>query len=261
MGPPALDHRHVLSAFRENGRRIQRPVGNSPREAKDAWNLQCNPYEESESVTDEEETGPEVTTVATAFRRFLEEVKATKEEATHLAYQRDLKWVEPRLGPKLVGQITRHDILRVMREGRAQGLNAKSITRRLMALRNAGAAIELKKGDWLKTTDRTVETYAAEEVRAFFNACTPDQRLLFQTFFSSGFRKREMSTLAWNDVDFRQRTLRVQVKPEYRFKPKNHEERTVPVPAVLIRRLAARRKQRPSFPGRVNNRESPVMNE
>ena len=116
--------------FRENGRRIQRPVGNSPREAKDAWNLQCNPYEESESVTDEEETGPEVTTVATAFRRFLEEVKATKEEATHLAYQRDLKWVEPRLGPKLVGQITRHDILRVMREGRAQRLNAKSITRR-----------------------------------------------------------------------------------------------------------------------------------
>lgn len=25
--------------FYENGRRIQRPVGNSPREAKDAWNL------------------------------------------------------------------------------------------------------------------------------------------------------------------------------------------------------------------------------
>jgi hypothetical protein len=104
--------------FRENGRRIQRPVGTSPREAKDAWNLQCNPGDESDRITDDDDARPESTTLAVAFRRFLEEVKGSKEEATHLAYKRDLKWVEPKLGPKLVGQITRHDILRVMGEGR-----------------------------------------------------------------------------------------------------------------------------------------------
>jgi hypothetical protein len=29
--------------FCGNGRRIQRPARNSPREAKGGWNLQCNP--------------------------------------------------------------------------------------------------------------------------------------------------------------------------------------------------------------------------
>lgn len=109
-------------------------------------------------------------------------MKASKEEVTHLAYKRDLKRVEPKLSPKLVGQVTRHDILRVMGEGREEGLNAKTITRRLivalMALRNAGAVIELKKGDWLKTTDHTVETCAPEEIKALFEACTPNQTLL-----------------------------------------------------------------------------------
>jgi integrase len=142
--------------------------------------------------------------------------------------------------------VKRSDILAVMVQGREEGLNPKTVTRRLivavMALRNAGAIIQLKRGDWPKTTDRDVEAYEAAELRDFFRACTPNHKLLFQTFLCTGFRKREISTMTWDDVDFRHRILKVRGKPQYGFKPKNHEERSVPVPPALIRRLAARQK-------------------
>ncbi len=232
--------------FYEDGRRVQRPVGNSPRDAKDAWNLRRSPKADLEPISEEDLPGPELTGVGIAFDRFLEEVKATKEKETYIAYRADLNWVTSKLGRRFVGEVTRQDILRVMSEGREANLNPKTVSRRLlvalMALRNAGAVINLKRGDWPKTTDKSVEIYEEDEMRAFFDACSPFEKLGFQTFLCSGFRKREVCTLTWSDVDFRQRTLKVQPKPEYHFKPKNHEERTLPVPPALVKRLLARKK-------------------
>lgn len=233
--------------YYEDGRRVQRPVGNSPREAKDAWNRHCNPDEDSQTFLSEENAGPTLTPVELAFERFLEEAKATKEPATYRAYRRDLNWVAPRLGPKFVSQVTRHHLLQVMGKGREENLDPKTINRKvvvaLMALRNANAEIEMKKGDWPKITEPIVQIYEPKELTAFFSACTSAERLLFETFLCTGFRKQEIATLTWNDVDFRQRTLHVRRKPEYRFKPKNHEERSVPVPSKLIRSLARWREK------------------
>lgn len=232
--------------FYENGRRVQHPVGTSPGEAKDKWNEHQSPGGDPAADLEADSLAPELTGVSVAFDLFLEEVKATKEKKTYEAYKADLAWVRKNLGRQFVSQVTRHDILGVMGKAREEGLNAKTFTRRiivaLMALRNAGAVITLKRGDWPKVTERSVETYERQEMEAFFGACNPLERLIFETFLCSGFRKREVSTLTWKDVDFKKRALRVQAKPEYRFKPKNHEERTVPVPASLIRDLAERKK-------------------
>ncbi len=129
----------------------------------------------------------------------------------------------------MVSKVTRHDLLRVLGQGREEGLDPKTINRKLivalMALRNAGADIEMQKGDWPKITEPIVEIYDARELTSFFRASGPQERLLFETFLCTGFRKQEIATLTWNDVDFEQRTVRVRSKPEYRFEPKNHEER------------------------------------
>jgi integrase len=227
--------------FYEAGRRVQQPVGSSPREAKDAWYRHCTPEDQTMSESEEEIIGPEQTSVRAAFDRFLDETKATKEHATFVAYRADLNWVLQRIGKQLVGQITRHDILRAMGNGRNEGLDTKTVNRKLivalMALRNAGATIEMRRGDWPKSTEPMVEKYDVGELKSFLKACTAHEKLLFQTFLCSGFRAREVATLTWSDVDFEQRTLRVRPRPEYRFKPKNHEERTVPVPLSLIRSL------------------------
>jgi integrase len=43
-----------------------------------------------------------------------------------------------------------------------------------------------------------------------------------------------MRHLTWRDIDFRTHVVRVTRKPLYGFKPKNKEEREVPVPESLI---------------------------
>jgi integrase len=204
--------------WREGRRRIQKPVGTSPREALDAWRVQCgqllvHPVPNSESAPAADGK------ITTAIEVFLLQVKATKNVATYRAYGTDLEWFAAKIAGQFVGQVTRQDILRVFGVGRDEKLNQKSINRRVMvgvmALRNAGAVIQLKKGDWPRTTDKGVEIYEHDELRTFFAACDADERLLFQTFLCSGFRDRELATLSWSDVDWRQHTLRVRSKPEY----------------------------------------------
>jgi integrase/recombinase XerD len=232
--------------YYEDKRRVQKPVGRSPREAKNAWYAKLTvPITESQNDEAQNST-PELTTVAAAFARFLEETRATKEDATYTAYRRDLEWVRANLKREFVNQVTREDFLRLLSMGREAGLNTKTITRRLivalMALRNSGAVISLQKGDWPKLTDKSIQTYDKRDIEKFFAYCDPGQRLLFQTFLCTGFRKREVNTLTWNDINFRERTVLVQPKTRYTFTPKNHEERAVPVPGSLIRELSKWKK-------------------
>jgi len=60
-----------------------------------------------------------------------------------------------------------------------------------MAMRGAGARLELKKGDWPKTTEVPVEAYEQEELKRFFAACDPHERLLFQVFYAPAFARRK----------------------------------------------------------------------
>jgi integrase len=46
-----------------------------------------------------------------------------------------------------------------------------------------------------------------------------------------------MRVLTWRDIDFRTQVVRVTGKPLYGFKPKNKEEREVPVPSSLVAAL------------------------
>jgi integrase len=235
--------------YYEHGRRVQKPVGTSAREAKDAWYRQCGGVP-SPDEAEESEAGVTDMTVAAAFERFLEEARASKQASTHRAYASDLSWVSGRLEPSLVSAVCRRDILRVMARGREEGLNEKSINRRLivalMALRNAGAEIRMKKGDWRKAVEPLVEIYERKQLTAFFAACTPREKLIFWTFLCSGFRKQELATLTWNRVNFEARTLTVEPHPEYGFSPKNHEKRSVPVPGALIRALASWQRKHPT---------------
>jgi integrase/recombinase XerD len=55
-------------------------------------------------------------------------------------------------------------------------------------------------------------------------------------------RDQEVAFLGWADMDTRRSTLRVSEKTALGFRPKNYQERTVPVPRVLIGILEEHRK-------------------
>ena len=86
--------------------------------------------------------------------------------------------------------------------------------------------------------DLPPEIYEPEQLDKFYAACNGD-KLLFQTFHKSAFRKQEMMYLEWSDIDPKKRTIRVVRKDEYGFRPKNGKPRWVVVPQWLIDELIA----------------------
>lgn len=235
--------------WRENGVRRTRPVGTSPREALDAWQLQSGILA-GDIEEPEEEAAPEASaskTIRAAVDAYLTEVKATKGDATWRAYSADLAWFEKITKKHYVDQLGRSDAMALFAAGREAGLNQKTINKRvivmLQAMRRAGAHIQLQKGDWPRTVDKQMEIYEPEEVSKFLSACDAEEKLVFQTFLCTGFRSRELSCLTWEDINWKSGTLSVRPKPEFEFTPKSYEERAVPIPTVLLEALRARWKQ------------------
>jgi len=237
--------------WREDGKRRTRKVGTSPREALDAWHLQCG-MRSGEIEADEVPAQPlRGLTVAEAIKRYLVDVKATKGERTFKEYRRQLEWFEARTTKKFISDLDRSDAMRMFAEGREERLrgvplNQKTINKRVIvmlnAMRSQGATIEMKRGDWPKTVEKKVEIYQPEELNRFFAACTPEEKLLFQIFLCTGFREREVATLAWSDIHWKEGKIGVSAKAELGFTPKSYEERTVPVPMALIAALRERKK-------------------
>jgi integrase/recombinase XerD len=238
--------------FSQQGKRRQESVGTVPREALEAWRTKLavltgliEPEEEPEVV----ERG---LTIDRAIQKYLVEVEATKSKSTLRQYTRELEWFRRHCKKQYVSQLDRSDAMALFAQGRKElfheePLNQKTINRRviimLQAMRNQGAVIVMKKGDWPRTIDKKVEIYQPEELKAFFTACDPEEKLIFQIFLLTGFREREEATLAWPDIDWKEGKLAVSAKPELGFTPKSYEERSVPVPMSLIDTLRERKKR------------------
>ena len=235
--------------WRENGKRIQKPCGVTPREALDAWRermaIEEGTIEEPDSEI--ENLSPAHVSVEDACQAYLAQVKARgRSKATLEAYTDDLEWFQKHLRRRIVGQVTRQDLIDVLGKGIDQGRSNQTRRRAvqvgLAALREAGAAIQMKRGDWPRKEEVNVEIYNPGDIQEFFLACSDEERLVFQTFLLTGFRDKEVATLRWQDINFHGRTIQVTDRPEYGFKPKNHEKRAVPVPIALIEKLRKRRR-------------------
>lgn len=237
--------------WREDGKRRTRPVGSSPREALDAWQFQSDIQAGEIEPEEEPADSGKGLTIDEAIDKYLIDIKATKGERTYKEYRNHLLWFRTRCAKRRIRELDRSDAMKMFAQGReervnGQPLNQKTINKRVIvmlgAMRSRGAVIELRKGDWPKTIEKKVEIYQPEELTQFFAACKPEERLIFQVFLCSGFREREVATLSWTDIHWKEGKLAVSAKPDLRFTPKSYEERTVPVPMSLIAALRDRKK-------------------
>lgn len=242
--------------WRENGKRMTLKVGASPRAALNAWYRQ-SAVQGGAMRAGREPRGPAGgLTIDAAVERYLVDIRATKSERTYREYRRQLEWFQARTAKRFVSELDRSDAMRIFalgREERVKGnpINQKTINKRVIimlnAMRSQGARIEMRRGDWPKTIEKRVEIYQPEELNRFFAACTAEERTLFQVFLCTGFREREVATLAWPDIHWKEGTIDVSAKPELGFTPKSYEERSVPVPMALIATLRERQQRSPSL--------------
>jgi len=237
--------------FKHHGKRRQESIGTVPREALEAWRTKCAVLTGLIEPEDEPEEVEQGLTIEQAIERYLVEVEATKGRKTYRQYRNELEWFKKHSKKRYVTQLNRSDAMALFAQGRKElvdgrPLNQKTINRRVIimlhAMRSQGAVIIMNKGDWPKTIDKKVEMYQPEELKPFFAACDPEERLIFQVFLCTGFREREVANLAWKDINWKEGKLAVSAKPELGFTPKSYEERSVPIPMALIAVLQERKR-------------------
>lgn len=159
-------------------------------------------------------------------------------------------------------QIEEADILRLDRAWQARGLAKTTRSNRYTTvrcfLRHAGVdpdrLIDKPTRQQLKSKPTTLpEVYKDEEVTALIAASSERHALVWEGFWKLGFRDEELAFLEWDNIDWRSKTAEIRFKPKGSFpwnhalewKPKDKEERLVPVPESLLIKLKAWREKYP----------------
>jgi integrase len=187
-------------------------------------------------------------TVHEAVHTYLENIKPPQREPrTYVAYRTCLETFAASCRKQFVADVKREDMLAFIRHLYAIGNGARTAYNRAVIVAQMLKANEvvnlLQKRDWPDYVEPMRAVYEQEELEKLFAACNRTERTLYMTYLLTGFRDKEVRYLTWRDIDFRNQAIRVTAKLQFDFKPKNKEEREVPVPQALLDLLLAHRQQ------------------
>jgi integrase len=185
---------------------------------------------------------------------FLAEVRTQRERKTFLAYRSMLRDFLESCAKAHLDELERPDLIEFVAylKAKPRGKSSKGLSDRtvynkfelLMSfLKSAGIRGLATRRDWPKYTEQDVEVYEREELTTLFERCNDRERILFKFFLSSAGRDREVIFTAWPNLDLKNALWHVKAKPNLGFKPKDYEERTVPLPDSIVEELRKWRKR------------------
>ena len=182
------------------------------------------------------------TTIDAAIQDFLKDVEPPQREPkTYAAYKYCLELFQKNCSKSCIEDIVRQDLLLFIRKIYELGCGARTAYNRAnivaQFLKLNGVTGLLHKRDWPEYVDAIRKIYEPEELNALFTACRASEKARYLFFLLTGERDKEVRYTTWRDIDFRRGTVRVTAKPQLKFKPKNKEEREIPVPAALLEAL------------------------
>ena len=168
-----------------------------------------------------------------------------------------MEFSDPGFPGRSLDSISREHLLDHRAALQQDGLSPRTIYNHIMRinsfLRSQGITGLLKPGDKPTYDEPEVEAYDSDQLESLLRAADDEERLLFEFFLGTGFRDQEVMYCSWKNVDFKGKVITVRSKPELGFRPKDKEERSVPVPDALVDQLVIRRRSSSStflFPGR-----------
>lgn len=196
------------------------------------------------------------TRIEDAADGFLAEVKTQRKHKTYLAYRSMLRDFLASCAKAHLDEIGRRDLVQFVaylksedRVGRSNGLGDRTIYNKFELLVSFLKANGIRglatKRDWPKYTEQDVEVFEREKLTALFSHCQEREKILFKFFLSSGGRDQEVVFTAWTDLDLKAGLWHVKAKPNLGFRPKDYEERTVPLPDAIVQELKVWRKKSP----------------
>lgn len=251
--------RHPEGAYyiewREDSKRVRESVG------KDAADADAR-RERKETELKAEALGVEIVpendghSLKECIAEYLEDVKLKQRtnkptnfnrHSTHGVYSKALEYFQESCSKQTLEEIDRRDLLKFaafLREEKEQ--SPRSVNNKFGNVLSFLKAYNIRglvaKQDWPRYTEQEPEIYEKEELMKLFVACDAEEHLWFEFFLMTGERDQEVRFSYWSDVNFSAFTVRVSYKPELGWSPKAYKERTIPVPAKLIKKLKARYK-------------------
>ncbi len=239
-----------------NGAQVWEPVGNDPAEAqrlvkKKKSELAYKAH--GGEIVQHADLAPEGTLRA-AIADFLEEIEnGDWHKETYAAKQQVLDDFAAFAKVRLLSQVTRKLCLTYLnRHLREQGNGDRTRFNKFLHLRQflikSGITDLLTTADSPKYCQGDPVCFEDDELKAFFEHCPAKHRLLFTVLLYCGLRFKEALTLRWVDIDWQTGLVKVQPRPEYKFRPKEHHVRDVPIPDALILELKASKQHSFSSP-------------
>src|SRR5579872_6884523 len=185
--------------------------------------------------------------VSDAIDDYLETLRCTRRPRTLEAATQILGEFGAHFGTHKLTDIERRDLLAYL-DGLGKGGNSKHTLAnkyvRICAMLRHHGIVVTKAGDRPTFTKRLPQVYDDADLKRFFAACDPRQRVFFNTLLMTGLRESEAQYLEWGDLE---NGMSVHVQSHPGFEPKTHEERRIPIPAVLRNML----QSMPRRPGRL----------
>jgi len=182
-----------------------------------------------------------------AIDDFLREVRTHRAKKTYAAYRSMLAGFSESCPKIYLDELERKDLMNFSADLKADGLSDRTVYNKfelLMTFLKANNFPRLVSAkDWPRYTEQEVDIYEADELTKLFSHCNLEQRVLFRFFLGSAGREREVAFTAWPNLDLKNGLWHMRAKPELGFKPKDYEERTVPLPDWLIEDLKLWRKK------------------
>ena len=230
----------------QDGRRRRKPVAafDQVLEAARSKSIELNAREAGILPTAEPAVAVEAsrTKLGDAIDKYLDYVKVQRSLRTYRTYRPTLNVMLRNSYTKTyMDEVTRDDILKFIGDCFDLELAARTVYDKLVVVlqffKRNGHTELIEPNDWPQYVETIRPIYEPDEIGMMLRHAESEEAMLIKFCLASGFRDREIRHVVWRDIDFRNCVVRVTAKPLWKFKPKNYEERGVPLPAALIEQL------------------------
>ena len=194
--------------------------------------------------------------VSKAIDKYLEFIEHHRSHRTYLTYRYTLSTLlRDSCGNIALEEVSREDILKFMTDCYKLGLGNRTVYDKLVVVlqmfKRFGKAKLIEPSDWPDYVEKIRPIYSPEEIRAMLKHAEDDEGIFLKFLLGSGFRDQETQYVTWRDLDCHNSLVRVTAKPLFGFKPKNWEERAVPLPSALVEQLRALKERRKALPAQL----------
>jgi integrase/recombinase XerD len=186
--------------------------------------------------------------IGRAIDSFIKHAEKSKKHKTVNGYRLNLNQVEESTSVKFLDEVDR-DTIRHFRDWlHGKGYDPRTQHNRVLTVLSLLKENKIQTGFSLTRDLPTYEEdppvpFSEEDLKKLFAVMDDEDTVRYKFFLGTACREQEVQYAAWQDVDFEKMEFHVRAKKDVGFTPKNHERRSVPMPASLVALLKERRKK------------------